>query len=160
MTEGKNGVRGLTADEVERSRREHGRNIFTKRARKSFWRVFFGNLGDPVIKVLLLALGLHLVLLVFHDSDWIETVGIAVSVLLATMISTVSEYGSEAAFARLLDSCGAALPKVTTPFSTSTTLTLSLVATRLETVSNFTEFTNPLFAPSHKVLPYKTILIL
>ena len=110
-TEVKKEARGLTPREVEASRRAHGANVFSKAKKKSFWRVFLSNLGDPVIKVLLVALGMHLLLL-FRDADWFETVGIAVSVFLATFISTLSEYGSEAAFARLCDSCGAALCRV------------------------------------------------
>ena len=103
--------RGLTAQEVEEARRRYGSNVFTRRGRKGFWRVFLGNLGDPVIKVLLFALVLHLVLL-FRNGDWIETVGIAVSILLATLISTLSEYKSEAAFARLGEHCGGGLCRV------------------------------------------------
>lgn len=112
MTEGRELRHGLSAEEVEHSRREHGRNVFTRAGKKSFLRVFFSNLGDPVIKVLLIALGMHLILLIFHDGDVFETVGIAVSVFLATFISTLSEYGSEAAFARLFESCGVALCRV------------------------------------------------
>ncbi len=112
MTESKELRRGLSVDEVERSRREHGKNVFTRARKKSFFRVFLSNLGDPVIKVLLIALALHLVLLIFHDSDLFETVGIAVSVFLATFISTLSEYGSEAAFTRLFESCGVTLCRV------------------------------------------------
>ena len=104
-------ARGLSAREVEQSRRQHGANVFSRTRKKSFGRVFFGNLGDPVIKVLLLALGIHLLMLL-RNADWFETVGIAVSVFLATFISTLSEYGSEAAFARLCDSCGASLCRV------------------------------------------------
>lgn len=111
MTDSKE-YKGLSAAEVERSRQEHGRNVFTKARRKGFWRVFLGNLNDPVIKVLLIALVLHLVLLIFHDSDPVETVGIGVSVFLATFISTVSEYGSEMAFVRLFEGCGAPLCRV------------------------------------------------
>ena len=112
MREGKiQKARGLSAREVEESRRQHGTNEFSKAGKKSFGRVFFSNLGDPVIKVLLLALGIHLLML-FRNADWFETVGIAVSVFLATFISTLSEYGSEAAFARLCDSCGAPLCRV------------------------------------------------
>ena len=97
--------RGLGADEVARSRAQYGSNLFTQKRGKGFWRTFFSNLGDPVIRVLLLALLVHLVLL-FRDGDLIETVGIAVSVLIATLISTASEYGSETAFSRLCESCG------------------------------------------------------
>jgi len=102
---------GLRDGEVERSRREHGANVFSQAQGRGFWRCFLGNLGDPVIKVLLIALALHLVLML-HHSDWIETAGIAASVLLATLISTLSEYGSEAAFARLREDCSVALCRV------------------------------------------------
>ena len=105
-------ARGLTREQVEASRRQHGANVFTKRRRKSFWQVFISNLNDPVIKVLLLALAFHLILLFFHNADWVETVGIALSILLATMISSCSEYGSEAAFGRLCDGYGVALCRV------------------------------------------------
>ncbi|MBR7182095.1 MAG: calcium-translocating P-type ATPase, PMCA-type [Clostridia bacterium] len=104
--ENKRPHRGLTPEEVLAARERHGANIFTKRAERGFWRCFLTNLGDPVIKVLLLALVLHLIML-FRTGDWIETVGIALSVVLATLISTLSEYRSEAAFARLGESCGA-----------------------------------------------------
>ena len=97
---------GLEAHEVLASRKEHGANQYTRRAQKGFWRCFLKNLGDPVIKVLLFALGLHLLLL-FRDPDLVETAGIAVSVVLATFISTFSEYRGERAFSRLFESCGA-----------------------------------------------------
>ena len=99
-------ARGLTEREVAQAREKHGANIFSERPRRGFFRTLWGNLNDPVIRVLLLALVLHLVLL-FRTDDWVETVGIAVSVVLATLISTVSEYRSEAAFLRLSESCGA-----------------------------------------------------
>ena len=103
--------RGLTPREVELSRRAHGANVFSAAPRAGFWRRFVSNLGDPVIKILLSALAVN-VLLLFRDRDWFETVGIAVSVFLATFISTLSEYGSEAAFARLSEQCGAVFCRV------------------------------------------------
>jgi len=103
--------RGLTQKEVELSRRSHGANVFSTAHRAGFWRRFFANLGDPVIKVLLSALAVNLLLL-FRSRDWFETVGIAVSVFLATFISTLSEVGSEAAFARLCATCGTVFCRV------------------------------------------------
>ena len=96
--------KGLGNEEVERSRREHGRNVFSSRKPKSFIRCFFENLGDPVIKILLAALAVNL-FLVFRGNDVIETVGIAISVFLSTLISTLSERGSEAAFRKLEEEC-------------------------------------------------------
>jgi len=102
---------GLTHAEVEAARRQYGRNVFKQQKRAGFFRHFLSNLGDPVIKVLLLALGLNLLLL-FRSRNWFETAGIAVSVFLATFISTLSEHGSEAAFAKLCESCAAPLCRV------------------------------------------------
>ena len=96
--------KGLRDDEVERSLREHGRNVFSNRKPKSFLRCFFENLGDPVIKILLGALIVN-IFLFFRGNDIIETIGIAISVFLSTLISTLSERGSEAAFRRLDEEC-------------------------------------------------------
>ena len=92
----------LTTDDVERSRLTQGSNQLSARRKKSFLRQFFENLGDPVIRILLGALVLNLLFSLTGDgADWFETGGIALAVVLATLISTLSEYGSEAAFARL-----------------------------------------------------------
>ena len=95
---------GLNAEEVERSRAKYGSNALTRKKRKSFFMRFLSNLGDPVIKILIGALFINLVFM-WGRSDILETCGIAVSILLATLISTVSEHGSEAAFARLSEQC-------------------------------------------------------
>lgn len=103
--------RGLTNQEVLASRSAHGTNSMSVAKQQGFWRHFFGNLGDPVIRILLCALGVNLIL-VFRGGDWIETVGIAVSVFLATLISTLSERGSEAAFRRLSEECASGRVRV------------------------------------------------
>ena len=91
--------------EVMLSRAHHGENSLPRGKRKSFLRQFVANLGDPVIKILIGALIIN-VIFTFRNADWFETAGIAISVLLATLISTASEYGSAAAFERLDAECG------------------------------------------------------
>ena len=96
----------LSMTEVETSRQEHGSNQLSVRRRNSFARQFCKNLGDPVIRILLGALVVNLLFSLTGDgADWFETGGIALAVLLATFISTLSEYGSEAAFSRLSAEC-------------------------------------------------------
>ena len=90
----------LTAKQVETSRRTHGDNTLPVAAKPGFWRQFLSSFGDPIIKILLAALGLNLVVL-FRNFDWFEAVGIAAAILLATLVSTLSERGSEAAFEAL-----------------------------------------------------------
>lgn len=102
---------GLTDEEVERNRRLYGNNTLAKAKKPSFMRHFISNLGDPIIKILLCALAVNLVFM-FQGSDWIESVGIAVSIFLATFISTLSEYGSETAFDKLSEQCASADCKV------------------------------------------------
>lgn len=106
-------ARPLTPAEVESSRREHGSNTLSTRRGKSFLARFVGNLGDPVIRILLGALVINVLFsLTGGGGDWIETAGIALAVLLATLISTLSEHGSEAAFARLSAECRQATCRV------------------------------------------------
>lgn len=91
---------GLSTEEVELSRKQHGSNAISVSKSKSFLRHFFDNLNDPIIRILLCALAVNL-FFVFRGGDIAETIGIALSIFISTFISTVSERGSEAAFKRL-----------------------------------------------------------
>ena len=91
---------GLTDKEVLLSREKHGSNALIKERKNSFLHQFLANFGDPIIKILLVVLVINIVFL-FRNQNWYETVGIAIAVLLATLVSTLSEYGSESAFAKL-----------------------------------------------------------
>ena len=91
---------GLDEFGVAESRAKYGENVLPRAKNRSFLRAFLANLGDPVIKVLLGALLINLLFL-FKSGDVWETLGIAVSVVSATLISTLSERGSEKAYARL-----------------------------------------------------------
>lgn len=90
--------RGLSEEEVRLSRERHGDNTLAKEKTKGFLRKFFENLNDPIIKVLLFAL-LAEVVFTFGRCNWFEVGGILLAVLIATTVSTASEYGSERAFA-------------------------------------------------------------
>ena len=100
----KNKTLGLSEAEADEARKKYGSNTFARGKSKSFLRCFLENLGDPVIKILLAALIVNL-FISLRGGDIIETVGIGISVFLATLISTLSERGSEAAFRRLEAEC-------------------------------------------------------
>lgn len=93
---------GLTDEQVVKSRKEHGSNELSKTKKDSFFKLLLGTLGDPIIKILLIALAIKTIFL-FKNFDWYETIGIVVSILLASFISSISEYGSEQAFEKLQD---------------------------------------------------------
>jgi len=98
---------GLSAREVEESRARHGANRLTEKKRRCFWSRFFGNLGDPIIRVLLVSVGVE-VLFTFRHCNWFEVGGILLAVLVSSFVSTASEYGSERAFERLSGEAGGA----------------------------------------------------
>lgn len=91
---------GLTNKEVIESRKKYGSNEISGKNKNSFFSLFLETLGDPIIKILLIALAIK-VLFLFKDFDWYETVGIVIAILVASLISTISEYGSEEAFKKL-----------------------------------------------------------
>lgn len=93
-------VRGLDEGEVRRSIARHGDNGLTRHSKSSFFGEFLSNFCDPIIKILLVALVAN-ILIRLKDFNWYETLGIAAAILVSTFVSTLSEYGSEAAFERL-----------------------------------------------------------
>ena len=73
----------LTDKEVEMSRKTYGNNEIFKTATEGFFRKFLESLGDPIIRILLIALGIKMVFLI-QDFDWYETVGIVIAIFLAS----------------------------------------------------------------------------
>jgi len=91
---------GLTEKQVKENKEKYGSNELNKTKTNSFIKLFIQSLGDPIIKILLIALAIKVIFLL-KDFDWYETVGIVIAILLASFISSISEYGSEKAFKKL-----------------------------------------------------------
>ena len=91
---------GLSDAEVIESRKKYGSNSINVKNENKFFRLLLEALGDPIIKIMLIALAIRVVFL-FSSFDWYETLGMLISILLSSLISTLSEYGSGKAFKRL-----------------------------------------------------------
>ena len=117
---------GLTEREVLASREKYGANALKKRKRKGFFRQYLSSFSDPIIRILLIALAINL-LFFFKSRNVTETVGIAVAVFLSTFVSTLSEYGSESAFERLMEQSENATCRVRRGGKTLTVKTSELV---------------------------------
>lgn len=98
---------GLNDEQVKSSKEKYGDNRLTEQKRETFWQKLLGNFGDPMIKILCVALLLNVIFMCLHyfagigDTEWYETVGIAAAVIIATFVSTYSEYNNENAFQKL-----------------------------------------------------------
>jgi len=92
---------GLSAAQVQESKSRYGDNRLTEHETESFWDKFKGNLGDPMIKILCVALVINIIFVFLGQTEWYESAGIAVAILLAVGISTLSEHRNENAFQKL-----------------------------------------------------------
>lgn len=104
-------MQGLNNGQVIESRKKNGSNKLEISKKNSFLKEYLSSLGDPIIRILLIALGIK-TLFLMHSFDWFETVGIAIAIFLASFISTVSEYGSEKAFLKLQEEASKIKTKV------------------------------------------------
>ncbi|MGM9530106.1 MAG: calcium-translocating P-type ATPase, PMCA-type [Phascolarctobacterium sp.] len=92
---------GLSTKEVLESQGLHGKNVLPQPLRQSFMSKLWDNLQDPMIRILLVALLINVIFVYAGHSDWVETAGIFVAIVLAVLVSTWSEYSNESAFERL-----------------------------------------------------------
>lgn len=88
---------GLSPQEVEQSRTTNGANRLTPPPKTPMWRLFIEKFNDPVIRILLLAAVLSLVVGIVH-SEYYETVGIFVAILLSTGIAFFFERDAQKKF--------------------------------------------------------------
>ena len=91
---------GLSESEVIKYREKYGENKLERGKKKSFFSLFVSNFSDPIIKVLLIALFVNTVFM-FPDINWFEAGGIALSICISTLVSTLSEYSNENALEKL-----------------------------------------------------------
>ena len=91
---------GLSTTLVNINRKKYGTNSLKEEKKNSFFKLLIESFGDPIIKILLIALAVKTVFL-FKDFDWFETLGILIAIFMASFISSISEYGSEKAFTKL-----------------------------------------------------------
>ena len=92
---------GLSSQEVTASRKLHGKNILPQPPKESFREKLWSNFQDPMIKILMVALAINIIFACMGQGDWLESAGIFIAILLATLVSTWSEYSNENAFQRL-----------------------------------------------------------
>lgn len=111
--------KGLSSSEVEESRKKYGSNKLTETKGETFWQKLKGNFDDPMIKILVVALLVNVLIFILgkvgvvaESVEWYDPLGIAVAVILATFVSTLSEYNNESAFQKLQEEASKILCKV------------------------------------------------
>ena len=86
---------GLTDSQVQESRQKFGSNALTELPRDPLLTKFLDSLKDPMIIILLCALAIQVVLFFLGRAEWFEPVGILIAVLIASGVSSITEYQQE-----------------------------------------------------------------
>ena len=96
---------GLTSEQVEQSRLEHGNNLLTPPPKEPVWRLFLEKFQDPIIRILLITLTLSVVVSMYQYfrgaaglEILLEPLGIFVAVMLATTVGFVFELSANHKF--------------------------------------------------------------
>lgn len=88
---------GLSKEEVIKSREQHGKNLLTPPKQKKWWQLYLEKFKDPIIIILLVALGVSFVV-GFIEGSLIESIGILVAIILATGVGFWMEYSAKKKF--------------------------------------------------------------
>ncbi len=96
-------IKGLTTDEVQRSFERFGDNSLKRTRGKGFFGKLLENLSDPIIRILITALGIEIIF-TFGNCNYFEIFGIVTAIMISSLVSTISEFRSEKAFEKLNDS--------------------------------------------------------
>lgn len=86
---------GLTASQVEASRKKYGSNVLKQIPPDPLWKKIFEGFKDPMIIILCVALLIQLALWVMKQAEWFEPVGILVAIIIANGVSSISESKQE-----------------------------------------------------------------
>ncbi|MBR6879396.1 MAG: calcium-translocating P-type ATPase, PMCA-type [Bacteroidales bacterium] len=96
---------GLTAQQVEQSRAEHGDNTLTPPKKESAWKLFLEKFQDPIIRILLIALVMSVAVSLYQyfagvasSTVLLEPLGIFVAVTLATTVGFLFERSANKKF--------------------------------------------------------------
>ena len=87
--------KGLSAQEVLKSREEHGANTLTQIPPDPLWKKILEGFKDPMIMILLVALVVQVILYFMHQAEWYEPVGILIAIMIANGVAAVSENKQE-----------------------------------------------------------------
>ncbi len=92
------GTDGLSSETVLESRKLYGKNELTPPKRIPVWKQYLEKYQDPIIRILLVAVVLSALVALLEGESLIDTLGIALAVILATTIAFLTEFRSNRAF--------------------------------------------------------------
>ena len=96
--------KGLTDEEVLKSRKEFGSNTIPDSEPTTFWAEFCETFRDPMIRILLVIAALMTALSCFNLAEWYEPVGTFVAVFIVAVVSAKTGVASDTKYRELKNS--------------------------------------------------------
>lgn len=96
--------KGLNKQQVEENRKKFGSNVIVEAEPETFLQKFLNGFEDPMIRLLLVIAGIMVAMFAFGYAEIYEPVGIAIAILLVTVISARTEMASDKEYRKLKDS--------------------------------------------------------
>ena len=93
-----NKLNGLTAAEVEESRKKHGANSIPEAEPETFWQLFLEGFQDPMIRILCVIAVIMFGMFLVGESDWYEPVGTIIAILLVNFVSARTGVANDRAY--------------------------------------------------------------
>lgn len=87
--------KGLTDSEIQDSREKYGSNSLTHIPPEALWVKVLNGFKDPMIVILLVALGVQLVLFALGQAHWYEAAGVFIAIVIANGVASLSECSQE-----------------------------------------------------------------
>ena len=96
--------KGLTDQEVEKSRESNGSNVIPDSEPTTFWEEFKETFGDPMIKILLAIAAIMIVMFFFGKAAIYEPIGTIIAILIVATVSAKTGVASDTKYRELKDS--------------------------------------------------------
>lgn len=94
-------MKGLSKQDVEKSREKYGDNIIHEAPPETFLDKFKAAFDDPMIKLLIAIAAIMFVMTFISDVKLVEILGIVISVIIVTVISAKTELASDNEYRKL-----------------------------------------------------------
>lgn len=108
----KKDFRGLTEEQVLKSREQYGSNTITEAPPETLWDRIKETLGDPMIKLLIAIAVIMFALFLLGQGEWYEPVGIVLAIALVSVISAKTGMASDDEYRKLKSKTSAEPVKV------------------------------------------------
>ena len=89
---------GLSTSDVDESRKKYGSNVIPESEPITFWDAFKETFSDPMIKILMVIVGIYTVMFFMGYAEIYEPLGTAIAILVVAFVTAKTEIANDTAY--------------------------------------------------------------